>query len=58
MYSLKSGRLSNDRLSIIETDAMAIKKYMIRVHIRSDKNERLEARAKINKLNQNKISPK
>ena len=31
MYSLKSGRLSKERLSIIETDAIEIKAYIIKV---------------------------
>ena len=35
IYSLKSDRLSKERLSIIETDAMAIKAYIIKVPTKS-----------------------
>ena len=35
IYSLKSGRLSNERLSIIATDAIAIKAYIIKEPIKS-----------------------
>ena len=58
MYSLKSERLSNERLSIIETEAIAIKAYIINEPIKSQANDKLDAKANINKLNQNNISPK
>ena len=58
IYSLKSGRLSKERLSIIETDAIAIKAYIIKVPIKSHAKLELVANAKIKRLNQNNISPK
>ena len=58
IYSLKSGRLSNERLSIIATDAIAIKAYIIKKPIKSHANEELAAKAKTKRLNQNNISPK
>lgn len=58
IYSLKSDRLSKERLSIIETDAMAIKAYIIKVPIKSHAKLKLVANAKIKRLNQNNISPK
>ena len=58
IYSLKSGRLSKERLSIIETDAIAIKAYIIKVPIKSHAKLKLAANAKTKRLNQNNISPK
>ena len=58
MYSLKSGRLNKDLLSIIATEAIAIKAYIITQPIKSQAKPISAAIAKTNKLNQKRISPK